>query len=93
MKQREINITCDHCSKTHSVRRTPEIPNHVVSMGCNWCPNCEGEVDDYYEEWYNESDHGDKQPDQPINQLGLFTLWPTEKDFEDVTIHDKELKD
>lgn len=65
-----INITCDACSMVHSVRRTPEIPAHVISMGCNWCPNCEDRAEGYYEEWYNESD-GDKEPepDVPNNQL------------------------
>jgi hypothetical protein len=33
---------------------TNEIPKHVVSMGCNWCPDCEDRAEDYYEEWYKD---------------------------------------
>ena len=65
-----INITCDTCSLVHDVPRTPEIPSHVVSMGCNWCPACEDRAEDYYEEWYNESDGEETKPDDvPNNQL------------------------
>lgn len=66
-----INITCDGCKKTWEVERTSEIPDNVVSMGCNWCPACEDKATDYYEEWYNESDDRDGQPEIPVgdNQL------------------------
>jgi hypothetical protein len=53
----QINITCDNCGTVHSVKRTPEIPDWVISMGCNWCPNCE--ATEYYEEWYNPKNEGD----------------------------------
>jgi len=48
----KINITCDHCNSTHLVSRTNEIPNNVVALACNWCPNCEDEIDCDYEERY-----------------------------------------
>lgn len=64
-----INITCEGCDKTHKVRRTPEIPDHVVSMGCNWCPVCEDKAEEHYEEWYNESDGDNGNDDIPPNQL------------------------
>lgn len=67
-----IKITCDTCHKTHEVTRTNEIPEHVVSMGCNWCPSCEDKAQDYYEEWYNggnDDDDIDSDNDVPINQL------------------------
>jgi hypothetical protein len=48
-----IIITCDGCKKSHSVYRTNEIPTQVVSLSCNWCPECEDDADDYYEEKYN----------------------------------------
>lgn len=66
-----IKITCDTCHKTHEVNRTNEIPDHVVSMGCNWCPECEDRAEDYYEEWYNDNDgdNGNGGDDVPDNQL------------------------
>lgn len=68
-----INITCDGCKKTWEVTRTNEIPDNVVSMGCNWCPECEDSATSYYEEWYNESDDNGGLPEIPIgdNQLCL----------------------
>jgi hypothetical protein len=70
---KKINITCDTCHITHSVNRTKEIPDNVISMGCNWCPNCEEKAQDYYEEWYNYNDDGDNNKPDPIpdNQLCL----------------------
>lgn len=47
-----INITCDICKKTHSVRRTDEIPEEVTEIFCNWCPECEDKAEDYYTERY-----------------------------------------
>lgn len=48
-----IKIICACCGKTHEVKRTPEIPSNVISLGCNWCPECEDNAGDYYQEWYN----------------------------------------
>jgi hypothetical protein len=66
-----IKITCETCHKTHEVTKTNEIPEHVVSMGCNWCPECEDRAEDYYEEWYNDNDgdNGNGGDDVPDNQL------------------------
>ena len=47
----EINITCEQCGKTHTVKRTNEIPNDVVSLGCNWCQLCDA-FEDYEEYQY-----------------------------------------
>lgn len=71
-----INITCQTCNEVYAVRRTDEIPAHVVSMKCNWCPNCEDQADDVYEEWYDENDSGDSIP-IPIgdNQLCMPILF------------------
>ncbi len=69
-----IKITCETCGKIHEVRRTNEIPNNVISLGCNWCPDCESKADAYYEEWYNYQDEADDIiPDSeiPNNQLCL----------------------
>jgi len=67
-----INITCQSCHTTHDVPRTSEIPDYVLSMGCNWCPRCEDTANDYYEEWYNEKE-GDEPPPPPVpdNQLTM----------------------
>lgn len=48
-----IKIICEHCNQVFEVRCTSEIPNDVKSLGCNWCPACEDEADEYYHEWYN----------------------------------------
>lgn len=72
-----IKITCETCGKTHDVARTPEIPNNVISMGCNWCPECEDKAEDYYHEWYNKND-GDSdtlpEPDSPTQLVMPFIL-------------------
>lgn len=47
----EINITCEQCGVTSTVKRTDEIPDDVVSLGCNWCPLCDA-YEDYYEWQY-----------------------------------------
>lgn len=70
MKEK-INITCDTCHTTHSVDRTKEIPKNIISMGCNWCPLCEDRAEDYYEEWYNDSDDKESTPEIPDNQLSM----------------------
>lgn len=68
-----INIICETCGKTHDVPRTNEIPDWVISLGCNWCPCCEERANDYYEEWYlpKNEDDDEPEPPQPIpdNQL------------------------
>lgn len=69
MENARINIKCEGCGKVHEVARTSEIPDHVVSMGCNWCPDCEDTAEDYYEEWYNEGGENEATPDVPNNQL------------------------
>lgn len=69
-----INITCD-CGVIHAVRRTSEIPEWVISMGCNWCPACDDYPTEDYEEWYNPKNEGDDNDPDPIpvgdNQLTM----------------------
>ena len=62
-----IKITCEGCGKVHEVRRTNEIPDNVISMGCNWCPDCSAKED--YMEWYNFINDEDSDDDVPDNQL------------------------
>lgn len=69
----QIRLTCEHCRTVHDLRKTPELPAHVFVMRCNWCPHCEGQVDDYYSEWWDDDEDGNKgnpvpQP-VPDNQL------------------------
>ncbi len=47
-----IKITCNNCKKSYKVSRTPELPGDVTSIECNYCPDCEHEMDDEYKEEY-----------------------------------------
>ena len=69
-----IKITCENCHTSHEVHRDENAPKTAISMGCNWCPACEGDADDYYKDWYNFREPGErKSPIIPIadNQLCL----------------------
>jgi len=67
-----IKLTCETCHTVHDLQKTNELPAHVFFMRCNWCPNCEDQANDYYEEWWNEDEDNTDKP-QPIpvgdNQL------------------------
>jgi hypothetical protein len=65
-----ISLTCETCGKVHDLRKTDEIPAHVFFMRCNWCIECEDQAQDYYNEWWEESENGDNIPTPvPDNQL------------------------
>lgn len=52
-----IKMLCKGCGKVHDLPRTDEIPDHILVMACNFCPSCEDNPDDCYEEWpIDESD-------------------------------------
>lgn len=71
-----IKINCD-CGKVHEVHRDNEAPKNAISMGCNWCPDCEDTAEDYYSEWYNNDEGNESvvvEPDVPDNQLMLFSI-------------------
>lgn len=72
-----IKINCD-CGKIHEVRKDNSAPKNAISIGCNWCPDCEDTAQDYYHEWYNlnDQDLDNKEPvyDVPDNQLMLFSI-------------------
>lgn len=70
----KIKINCDCCHKTNEVNRDKTAPVNAISMGCNWCPNCEDRADDYYNEWYNYSDGDDDNNGYDPNQLMLFSI-------------------
>ena len=48
----KIKIKCKGCHKVHDVERTSEIPNDVIHLTCNWCPECSDTATDYYNEEY-----------------------------------------
>ena len=79
----KIKIICDTCGKVHEVNRDKEAPDNAVSMGCNWCPGCEDNAGELYDEWYNYPDPDDKGDDP--NQLMLFSI------TDDILIPEKEL--
>lgn len=70
-----INLTCDTCRKVHDVKRTSEIPGWVIALACNWCPLCEDQAEDYWEERYIPSEEGGDIPSEltpvPDNQLTM----------------------
>ena len=47
-----IDMTCQTCKTVHEVKKTDEIPDDVIRMTCNWCPQCEDSAEAVYEEWY-----------------------------------------
>ena len=67
----KIKILCNCCKKITEVARTEEIPEDVKYLKCNFCPECEDKMTDYYDETYvYESDY--ISDPIPPNQLGLF---------------------
>lgn len=69
----KIKINCEGCGNQHEVNRDKESPKSAISMGCNWCPDCEDSAEDYYTEWYNKGDSGETTPEDP-NQLMMFSV-------------------
>jgi hypothetical protein len=68
-----ITLHCETCHTAHELPKTPEIPEHIFVLHCNWCPKCEDQAQDYYEEWWDDNDDGNNgnpvpQP-VPDNQL------------------------
>lgn len=57
-----ITMTCETCHKVYQLDKTNELPAHVFTMHCNWCPACEDQAVDYYEEWWDEDE---RDPDKP----------------------------
>lgn len=47
-----ISIKCRFCNNSIEVTRTPEIPEDVTSLECNFCPRCEDEAHEDYVEGY-----------------------------------------
>lgn len=71
-----IKMNCD-CGKIHEVGRDSDAPQNAISMGCNWCPNCEDTAENYYQEWYNLDEgesEGNNDDDGDPNQLIMFSI-------------------
>lgn len=66
-----IKLTCEGCGKVHTLPKTKEIPQEVDNLFCNWCPVCEDDALEPYEEWYPESKKEEEKIIDP-NQLSLF---------------------
>lgn len=81
-----IQLTCQNCKTVHDLTKTEEIPKHVFFMKCNWCPNCEDEADEYYNEWWDKNDNDGTPPPPPVpdNQLTMPFI------FEEIGIQKKE---
>lgn len=70
----KIKINCEGCGMIHEVPRDNDAPKNAISMGCNFCPKCEGQADGNYDEWYNYSDDDDSGETYDPNQLMLFSI-------------------
>jgi hypothetical protein len=68
-KSATIKLTCETCGIVHELDKTPEIPEHVNSMRCNWCVACEDTAESDYDEWY---DVAEEKPFIDPKQLSLF---------------------
>lgn len=53
VKADEIIMTCKGCGEIHTLMRTPEIPDRIENMGCNWCPDCQDNAREDYREWHS----------------------------------------
>lgn len=48
-----IKMYCRGCGKVHDLKAySCELPFWVREMGCNWCPDCPTDPQEYYREWY-----------------------------------------
>lgn len=79
-----IKLTCQTCGLVHELPKTPEIPEHVFAMKCNWCPACEDRAEGYYNEWYDDDENDPDNIPVPVgdNQLCMpFEFEELEKEF------------
>lgn len=56
MKNETIYMVCANCNKSIKVTRTSDIPHNAEYGYCNYCPSCEDDMDDYYDEWFYDVD-------------------------------------
>ena len=67
---RKIKVICDHCKKEYKVPRDIEIKSNIQYITFNFCPDCEDEMDDYYEETHHK--YKKSIPKTPKEQFTLF---------------------
>lgn len=65
-----ILLKCDFCKREYDIDRDRDVPERATSISCNWCPKCEENAKEYYEEKYNFDDPPD-YGNNP-NQIELF---------------------
>jgi len=54
----KIKFVCEHCNHSMDIEITKEMPHGTVAGWCNYCPKCEDEMGDYYDEWFvDENDN------------------------------------
>ncbi len=68
----ELKLHCEGCGLTYDLKKTKEIPEHIHSMKCNWCPMCEESAHDDYEEWWDEEENVHEVIINNPNQLNIF---------------------
>lgn len=47
-----MQIVCDCGNQQDAGTVGYEVPKDAVQMRCNFCPKCEDDAGDYYEEWF-----------------------------------------
>lgn len=69
-----FKLICETSGCIHELQKTPEVPEHITIMRCNWCINCEDKAQDYYYEWWDEEENERENNKIPVapNQLKLF---------------------
>lgn len=69
-----INMKCRSCKRVYVVSREYELGSRVVSLECNWCPECMHNATTEHEEYAIEGSCSRKKHEKntPINQQKLF---------------------
>lgn len=71
----QIRLYCEGCNTTYNLDKTSELPAHVFFIRSNFCPKCEDTAQDYYTEWWDDSEEGNNGQPLPMpvpdNQLCL----------------------
>lgn len=69
---KKLVLLCETCGYEHNLEKTPEIPEHIKFMRCNWCVNCEELAQGDYDEWWDEEENEIENPIKDPNQTSLF---------------------
>jgi len=49
---KKLTLICENCRHEYKVTRDEAIPAKTVMIISNYCPNCDNEMTDYYNEKY-----------------------------------------